>query len=175
MIDLHQLPYASWLLSLNQTNQDHIASYLTLQQARLRSPSTLELILTAIKCLYTCVPQDVQSRLAEDLSNTTSKDIDEWLDITLKQGLAAATRSGRLGLVRQFFDFLKEQGHLTRQPVLRRRHHINVPHRLPRPMTDEDLVTLFRVIDKLRPTVLPHHAPLRLAGRRSQNPPVVGH
>jgi integrase/recombinase XerC len=150
MIDLNQLPYRSWLLSLSPTNQGHIAAYLTLQQARMRAPSTIERILTALKCFYTRLPDANRARLAHDLSLATSQDIDAWLDAASRQGLAVATRAGRLGLMRHFFDFLKQQGHMRRQPVLPRQHHIQVPHRLPRPMTDEDVIAFFHVIDKLR-------------------------
>lgn len=125
MIDLEQLPYRSWLRSLSATNQDHIAAYLTLQQARLRSPRTIELILTALKSFCTLVPKEPRHRLAQDVSHTTPEDIDAWLDAASQQGLAPATCATRLHLLKRFFDFLTEHGHLSQQPILPRRHHID--------------------------------------------------
>jgi site-specific recombinase XerD len=154
MIDLHQLPYRSWLQSLSSTNQDHIAAYLTLQQARQRAPQTIEHTLTAIKSFCTLLPAKPQQRVSQDLSRTTSKDIDAWLDAASRQGLAPATRANRIGLLKRFFDFLQDRGHILHQPVLPRRHHIIVPQRLPRPMSDEDVVAFFRVIDRLRDRLL---------------------
>jgi site-specific recombinase XerD len=154
MSDLTHLPYGSRLLFLGPLSQDHVAAYLTLQQARVSSPRSLEIIVTAIQSFCRLLPEEPRQRLSRDLACTTPDDIDAWLDAAEQKGFAPTTRAIRISSLRRFFDFLIDQGHLSHQPVRQRRHQITLPQRLPRPMADADLVAFFRVIDRLRDRLL---------------------
>ena len=154
MADLHDLPFGSRLRFLSPTSQDYVAAYLSLQQARLSSPSSLEIMVTAIRSFCLLLPDEPRQRLSQDLTHVTPDDIDAWLDAAEKKGYAPSTRYNRVKGVKRFYDFLIDQGHSLDQPVRPRRHQINVPQRLPRPMPDPDLVTFFRVIDRLRDRLL---------------------
>jgi integrase len=49
-----------------------------------------------------------------------------------------------------FFEYLREEGAMTQQPVLRRRHRLLTPTVLPKPIPDTDLAAFFQVIDSVR-------------------------
>jgi integrase/recombinase XerD len=53
-------------------------------------------------------------------------------------------------VVHRFFTFLQEQGTITQLPINWRRHQVLVPHTLPKPMAEEDLIQFFKVIEALR-------------------------
>ncbi len=154
MSDLHRLPLGHLLDFLSPTNQDHVAAYLTLLQARQYAPKSLESIITALKSFCLLLPDARRQRIIADVAQTTPDDVDAWLDAAAAHGLAPATRATRLRVLGGFFAFLGEHGYLPRHPIQRRRHAVTVPHRLPRPMTDEDLVAFFQVIDSLRDRTL---------------------
>jgi len=44
----------------------------------------------------------------------------------------------------EFFNFLRDEGLVQSQPVVRRRHRLAAPVTLPKPMPESDLVTFFR-------------------------------
>jgi integrase len=56
----------------------------------------------------------------------------------------------RLRVVQGFFSFLHDQGYIFQSPIRHPRHHILVPQDLPRPMAEDEVSALFRVIDALR-------------------------
>src|SRR5207249_11836890 len=56
----------------------------------------------------------------------------------------------RLRVVQGFFRFLRDQGSIPQSPIRHPRHHILVPQDRPRPMAEDEVSALFRVIDALR-------------------------
>jgi integrase/recombinase XerD len=152
--DLHNLPHGHLLHFLSSTNQDRVAAYLTLLQARQYAPSSLEQIITSIKSFCLLLPEHQRQRMVQDFAHTTPEDVDIWLDIAAGHGLAPATLATRLRILWGFFTYLTEQGYLPQQPIRRHRHAVTVPQHLPRPMADEDVVAFFRVIDVLRDRLL---------------------
>jgi site-specific recombinase XerD len=154
MSKLHHLPHGHLLGFLSPTNQDRIAAYLMLLQARQYAPSSLEQIITALKSFCLLLPEARQGPIGQDFAHTTPEDVDAWLDAAASPWLAPGTLATRLRVLGGFFAFLHEQGHLLCHPIRRHRHDVTVPQRLPRPMTDDDLVAFFRVVDVLRDRVL---------------------
>ena len=154
MGDLHDLPFGSRLLFLSPASQKYVAAYLSLQQARLSSQGSLEIMVTTIRSFCLLLPDEARERLSQDLTRVTPDDIDAWLDAAETKGYAPSTRDNRVKEVKRFYAFLIDQGHLVDQPVRPHRHQIIVPQRLPKPMPDDDLVTFFRVIDRLRDRLL---------------------
>jgi len=53
-------------------------------------------------------------------------------------------------LLAGFFEYWREEGQMTQQPVLRRRHRLLTPLVLPKPIPDADLAAFFHVIDAIR-------------------------
>jgi site-specific recombinase XerD len=51
-----------------------------------------------------------------------------------QKGLAPSTINVTLSLIKEFFDFLREEGERQVQPVIRRRHRLCTPGTLPKPM-----------------------------------------
>jgi site-specific recombinase XerD len=84
------------------------------------------------------------------LAQVTSDDIDAWLDAAHHDGLAPSTIHNILNGLHRFFAFLQEQGYLARSPINRRRHRVIMPHILPRPMAEDEVVRFFKVVDVLR-------------------------
>src|SRR5262249_10218478 len=68
----------------------------------------------------------------------------------LKPRLAPSTIRTKVGLLAGFFEYLREEGQMTHQPVLRRRHRLLTPLVLPKPMPDAALTAFFQVIDAVR-------------------------
>jgi hypothetical protein len=56
----------------------------------------------------------------------------------------------KVGLLAGFFEYWREEGQMTQQPVLRRRHRLLTPLVLPKPLPDADLAAFFHVIDAIR-------------------------
>jgi len=152
--DLQHLPHGHLLHFLSATNHDRVAAYLTLLQARQYAPRSREQIISSIKSFCLLLPERQRQRIVQDFAHTTPEDVDVWLDVASRHGLAPATRATRLRVLWGFFTFLHEQGHLPHHPIRRHRHAVTIPQRLPRPMADEDLQAFFRVIDVLRDRVL---------------------
>ena len=134
---------------LSPQNQAWIASYLAHLRARHYAVATQDHVLRALKCFAVLMPEGRHATLYADLTQTTPADIDAWIAAAFQRGLAPATvvtcRHGLQG----FFLFLRDQGILAQSPMQFPRHQILVPAQLPRPMTEAEVVTFFRVIDRL--------------------------
>jgi site-specific recombinase XerD len=130
-------------------NQAWVAAYLAHLRARHYALSTQDNALRALKCFAVLLPEARQTALYQDLTQTTPADIDAWIAAAFQQGLAPGTiltcRRGMHG----FFVFLCGQEVLAQSPIQLPRHQILVPTRLPRPMTEAEVVAFFRVIDAL--------------------------
>jgi site-specific recombinase XerD len=147
---LHNSPDLCRLHFLEQPSLDAVAQYLRVLQARHYAPKTMQTTIGMIKTFCVCLPASCRSRIYRDFTRTTAADIDAWLDAAHHHGFAPATINNILNTLHRFFAFLQEQGQLPRQPIHRRRHQVLVPHTLPRPMVEGDVVQFFQVIDAVR-------------------------
>jgi site-specific recombinase XerD len=138
------------LAHLGPTSYQQIARYVTLLEARNYSHSTLYNLVPGLKGFLDRLPPPRQALLLEDLTLTTPTDLDIFVTSARRQGLQPATINCTLSLLTEFFEFLREGGEMLIQPVIRRRHRLSEPKRLPRPIADVDVVKFFKVIDDRR-------------------------
>jgi site-specific recombinase XerD len=139
-----------YLSELSSDNQDRVAAYLTLLQARQYAPQTLEHIVRALQSFCRLLPEARRVISMQDVLQTTPDDIADWLQGASSKGLAPSTIQSILRTIRRFFPFFYTDGTRARQPIRPQRHEVNVPQSLPRPMAEADLVRFFQVIDVFR-------------------------
>ena len=135
---------------LQQTSKNQLIAYLSLLQARNYARATLEAIVVAVRRLVLSLPDHRKIALANDLTQATSADIDCLINAARSRELAATTINGCLSTLKELFDFLREDGQMQTQPVIRRRHRLPTPTTLPKPIAEADLVAFFKVIDSIR-------------------------
>ena len=135
---------------LGSASQDHLVSYLTSLVARNYATSTLHALIGMIKRLLLHLPQQRRLIITGDLTHITSSDIDRFISSASAEGLSPSTINTSLSALKAFFDFLREDGRMHLQPIIRRRHRLIAPTTLPKPMAEEDLISFFKVIDSLR-------------------------
>jgi integrase len=99
------------------------------------------------------VPASLRASLSSDLARSESRDL-RFIAAARAAGLAPSTINNKLSLLREFFSFLVDEGVMTRQPILRHRHHVAAPTTLPKPMPEADLVRFFKVVDSIRDRLL---------------------
>jgi site-specific recombinase XerD len=138
------------LTFLEETSKSQLITYLCLLQARNYAQATLGAIIVAVRSLVLALPDYRKSAVASNLTQTTASDIDGLIAAARSRGLAAATINGHLSMLKEFFDFLREDGQMLSQPVIRRRHRLLAPMTLPKPIAEADLVAFFKVIDSIR-------------------------
>ncbi len=147
---LQEFPQLSWLPFFSPQNQGVIADYLAYMRARRYGPAMQEGTIRALKSFAVLMPEARQAPLSYDLTQTTSTDVDAWIEAAFQHQLAPSTVATRLRLLQGFFAFLHDQGAITQSPIRLPRHHILVPQDLPRPMAEDEVVAFFRVIDAVR-------------------------
>jgi integrase/recombinase XerD len=150
MARLHNLPPLKRLQLLGQHNQELVTAYLKHLQARQYAPTTLQTTIDALNSFCRLVPVPRHPQLHQDLASTTADDVEAWLHAAHQAGRAPSTINTILKCLHRFFAFLQDHGWITQQPINWRRHQVQVPHTLPKPMSEDDLLRLFRVIDRLR-------------------------
>src|SRR5262249_34294650 len=138
--------FAHALSFLTNPNQQLVLRYLALLEARNYARGAINAVVGAIKCLIRLLPDSRQAVLVADLTQTTSQDISDFVGAAQKAGLAPSTINTKLSVLIEFFEFLREDGLITQQPILRRRHRLLSPTTLPKPMSETDLIAFFKVI-----------------------------
>jgi site-specific recombinase XerD len=142
--------YQPALACLSAPNQHRILHYLAHLAARQYTGLTLNAVVRVLPAFLRQLPGKRQVLLAEDLTQTTAHDISTFIAATQASGLAPSTINTKVSLLAGFFAYLREEGQMTQQPVLRRRHRLLTPTVLPKPIPDADLVAFFQVIDSVR-------------------------
>jgi integrase/recombinase XerD len=142
--------FANALSFLTAVSQQHVLRYLALLESRNYSQGTLSAILCALKSFTQHLPDARKAVLVDDLAQSTPQDISAFVSAAQGAGLASSTINLRLSLLHEFFEFLREEGWLTQQPILHRRHRLLAATPLPKPMTEIDLAAFFKVIDSVR-------------------------
>jgi len=147
---LHGVPQLRQLPFLGPQSQQLMAAYLASLSARHYSPKILQATVGIIKSFCVRLPVACQARLYPDLTQATPEDIDAWLDAAHHDSLAPSTLNNILNGLHRFFAFLQEQGYLARSPINCRQHRVIMPHTLPSPMAEDDVVRFFKVVAVLR-------------------------
>ena len=147
---LQEFPQLQRLGMFSPANHGLIADYLAHLRARHYAPSVQEGTLRALKSFAGLMPEARQATLYADLTQTTSTDMDAWIEASFRHKLAPSTVATRLRVLQRFFGFLHDQGYVSQSPIRYPRHHILVPPDLPRPMAEDEVVAFFRVIDARR-------------------------
>ena len=142
--------YQPALACFSAQNQHHIFQYLAHLAARQYTGLTLNAVVRVLPALLRQLPGKRQVILSEDLTQTTAQDISAFITAAQASGLAPSTINTKVSLLAGFFEYLREEGQMAQQPVLRRRHRLLTPTVLPKPIPDTDLTAFFQVIDSVR-------------------------
>jgi len=142
--------YQPALSRFSVPNQHRILRYLAGLAARQYADTTLSAVVTALNALIRHLPGRRQGVLTDDIMRTPAQDITDFITAAQSAGLAPTTINTKLSILTSFFEHLREEGQMTHQPVLRRRHRLLTPTVLPKPMPDTDLIAFFQVIDSVR-------------------------
>jgi site-specific recombinase XerD len=150
MDSLHVSRFLQKLSFLHTVSKHQVFTYLSLLQARNYAHSTVSAVARIIRKFVLTLPQQRQDIVTDNLARATSQDIDSFIDSARSKGLSPSTINTNLSVLKEFFDFLLEQGQMQAQPVIRRRHRLFAPFALPKPMAESDLIEFFKVIDSVR-------------------------
>jgi len=142
--------YQPRLACFSVPNQHRILQYLAHLAARQYTGLTLNAVVTTLPALLRQLPGKRQVVLTADLTQTTAQDISAFITAAQASGLAPSTINTKVSLLAGFFEYLREEGAMAQQPVLRRRHRLLTPTVLPKPIPDADLAAFFQVIDSVR-------------------------
>jgi site-specific recombinase XerD len=142
--------YQPALMCFSAPNQHRILQYLAHLAARQYTGLTRTAVVRVLSAFLRQLPKKRQVVLTADLTQTTAQDISAFITAAQAAGLAASTINTKVSLLAGFFEYLREEGQMTQQPVLRRRHRLLTPTVLPKPIPDTDLVAFFQVIDAVR-------------------------
>ena len=142
--------YQPALTCFSAPNQHRILQYLAHLAARQYTGLTLNAVVATLPALLRQLPGQRQVVLTADLTQTTAQDISAFITAAQASGLAPSTINTKVSLLAGFFEYLREEGAMTQQPVLRRRHRLLTPMVLPKPIPDADLTAFFQVIDSVR-------------------------
>jgi site-specific recombinase XerD len=142
--------FSTALSFLTATSQQHALRYLAVLESRNYATATLSAFVGALRCLLRYVPDARKAVLVDDLAQTNPQDISAYVSGARQAGLQPSTINNKLSLLSAFFEFLREEGLTLQQPILRRRHRLLAPKRLPKPMSSTDLTAFFKVIDSVR-------------------------
>src|SRR5712692_7895367 len=142
--------YQPRLTCFSVPNQHRILQYLALLVAQQYTAATLAAVVSTLNALRRQLTGERHRVLTEDLTQATAQDISAFIMAAQASGLAPSTINTKVGLLAGFFEYLREEGQMTQQPVLRRRHRLLTPLVLPKPIPDADLAAFFHVIDAVR-------------------------
>ena len=142
--------YQPALSYLSVQNQQRILCSLARLAARQYADTTLSAVVTTLNALIRHLPGRRQVVLTDDITQTTVQDISAFIIATQASGLMPATINTKLSILTSFFEYLREEGQMTQQPVVRRRHRLLTPTVLPKPIPEADLAAFFKAIDSIR-------------------------
>src|SRR5712691_11094204 len=142
--------YQPALACFSRQNQHLILRYLAGLAARHYADTTLSAVVTTLNALIRHLPGRRNVVLTDDITQTTAQDISMFITAAQSSGLMPSTMNTKLSILTSFFEYLREAGQMTQQPVLRRRHRLLTPTVLPKPIPDTDLTAFFQVIDAVR-------------------------
>ncbi len=135
-------------------SQKFVLDHLEMLAARHYAQGSLESIVGVIKRFTNNLPAERRLIITENLTQTTTADLDYVLNSLQIKEYAPVTINHGFSLLGEFFDFLIENNQMLRQPVNKRRHRVFAPTTLPKPMPEANLVQFFKVIDSIRDRVI---------------------
>jgi integrase/recombinase XerC len=78
------------------------------------------------------------------------RDVDRFVNYRIEQKFKPGTINRRLAVVASFYRYLVKEGLAVTCPVLPRRHYLQEPQRLPRPVSERDLHKFFAKVSEIR-------------------------
>lgn len=112
---------------LTSISKQYALCYLDALEARNYAEGTLGSVVSAFKSLTSHLSESRRAALVDDLTQITSQDIAVFISAAQKAGLAPSTINLKLCHLGEFFEFLRENGLMTHQPIFRRRHRLLTP------------------------------------------------
>lgn len=85
-----------------------------------------------------------------ELARIRPRDLDDFVNFQVNQGYKPSTVNRRLAAVTSLYTFLIAEGYQLTCPVLPKRHYLQEPQRLPRPVSEPDLRKFFTVVEDPR-------------------------
>lgn len=99
------------------------------------------------KCDLGLFMQVMGNRTIEEIR---PRDVDNFVSFQASKGYKPSTVNRRLAAVTSFFTFLHRAGRQVTCPVLPKRHYLQEPQRLPRPVNEQELRRFFGAVNDLR-------------------------
>lgn len=147
-------PLAAKLSFLDPRSREQLLRYLHTLSARRYAPGSLAAVITVVRRFLRHLAVPRRNELTADFSGAVSQDISEFVRLARGAGLAPSTINLSLSLLSEFFDFLRDEGLLLMQPVVKRRHRLLAQTTLPKPMPEPDLIRFFKAVDSHRERLL---------------------
>ena len=145
---------ASKLSFLGSHSRDQLLQYLRTLSACRYAPGSLAAVITVIRRFLRHLPLSRRDALASDFAGAVPPDISDFMCLARDAGLAPSTINLSLSLLSEFFNFLRDEGLLRSQPVIKRRHRLLARTTLPKPMPETDLIRFFKAVDSRRDRLL---------------------
>lgn len=150
MVHLHFPRFLTLCSLLSNRSRDQISRYLTTLFARNYATGSLKAVVTVLIRFLHALPPQRFICLKQNFAQVIPADLDALLVSAKANHLAPSTINNSVTLLRGFFEFLRDTGELSRQPIIRHRHPVFEPTTLPKPMAEADLVAFFKAIDEVR-------------------------
>lgn len=138
------------LSPLSATGQDQINRYLRSLHTRSYASGTLRVVVSVINRFLRSLPATRLNCVSQSFTQVTAADIDLLIAAAQTKKLAPSTINNSVHMLRGFFEFLREEGEMLTQPIIKHRHSVLASTTLPKPMAEADLVAFFKAIDTLR-------------------------
>jgi integrase len=147
---LQACPQLSRLAFCSAQNPGLVADDLAHLRARHYAPAMQEATIRAFNSFAVLMPAARQTTLYQDLTQTTPGELDTGIEASVPQPLAPGTMATRLRVVHGVVVVLRAPGDVPQSPRRLPRHHILRPQDLPRPMAEDEVIAVLRVIEALR-------------------------
>jgi len=137
---------AARLDKASATTQEWVRRYLAMLKRRGRKADTIE----QHRCAVTRFIADLPLSYQADLSLVLPADVSRFVDELQAQGRHPNTILTYLSPLNSFFEFLVEEGVISRSPV-QRRHYPQRPDSLPRAMREDEVNRWLAVLNQSEP------------------------
>ena len=131
-------------------NQHRILCYLARLAARQYADTTLSAVVTTLNALIRHLPGRRRVVLTDDITQTTAQDISAFITAAQSPVWHPLLINTKLSILTSFFEYLREEGQMTHQPVVRRRHRLLTPTACPNLCQMRIWLAFFQVIDSVR-------------------------
>ncbi len=139
---------------LGTHSREQLLRYLRTLSARHYAPGSLAAAIIVVRRFLRHLPLLRRDALTADFAGAVPPDISDFVRLARGTELAPSTINLSLSLLSEFFDFLRDEGLLRSQPVIKRRHRLLAQTTLPKPMPEPDLIRFFKAVDSPRDRLL---------------------